>query len=140
MMEYAVKLKTNGTVDLISVPEQRDWEWYPRQIGCDYIEHVYPRGLEEPYMMIVDENGLLQDRPACNFYASWLYGTHMHGEPIVGDVLIMKRIMTEDGPDIGGLEKKEAEAIQRKAYDQFFTAAAAVEKALGERLVKPWQA
>lgn len=135
-MKYAVKLNVNGTADIIEVPDQRNWTWYPQQIGCEYFENVYPRGLEKPFMMIVDEQGLLKEKPVINFYASWLYETHKHGSPIVGDVLIMKQIMNEDGLDIGGLEKSEAEVIHRKASREFFSAFAAVEKALGERLVR----
>ena len=136
-MKYAVKLNVNGTADIIEVPDQREWTWYSQQIGCDYIENVYPRGLEDPYMMVVDEEGLCKDKPVLNFYASWLYETHKHGQPIVGNVLIMKQLIGEDGPEIGGMEKSEAEAIQRKVHSEFFSASAAVEKALGERLVRP---
>lgn len=135
-MKYAVKLNVDGTADIINVPENRDWRWYSRQIGCDYIENVYPRGLNHPYMMIIDEEGLLKEKPVCNFYASWLYENHKHGNPIVGNALIMKMIGTDDGPDVGGLEKEEAEAVQKKAHIEFFSAAAAVEEALAERLVR----
>lgn len=135
-MTYAVKLNTNGTADLIDVPDQRDWRWFPRQIGCEYFENVYPRGLADPYMMIVDEQGLFKDKPVLNFFASWLYGTHQHGQPIVGDVLIMKTVETEDGPDVAGLEKEEAETIQEMVHRQFFEAAEAVEKVLADRLVR----
>lgn len=135
-MKYAVKLNVNGTADIIVVPDHKEWTWYPQQIGCDYFENVYPRGLEEPYMMIVDEEGLNKEKPVLNFFASWLYETHKHGQPIVGDVLIMKQIMTDDGPDVIGMEKDEAEAIQRDSYSKFFTASAAVEKALAGKLVK----
>ena len=135
-MKYAVKLNVDGTADIIEVPDQRDWRWYSRQIGCEYIENVYPRGLDEPYMMIVDEEGLFKAKPVVNFFASWLYETHKHRHPIVGNVLIMKMIATDDGPDVGGMEKGEAEVIQRNAHSQFLTASAAVEKALAGRLVK----
>ena len=37
-MKYAVKLNVNGTADIVEVPDQRDWRWYSRQIGCEYIE------------------------------------------------------------------------------------------------------
>ena len=135
-MKYAVKLNVNGTADIIEVPDLRDWTWYPKQIGCSYFENVYPRGLKEPYMMIVDEEGLLKDKPVLNFYASWLYETHKHGHPIVGNALIMKQVFTEDGPDVGGMEKDEAEALQRKAHSDFFSASAAIEKALAGKLVR----
>ena len=87
-------------------------------------------------MMIVDEEGLFKAKPVVNFFASWLYETHKHGHPIVGNVLIMKMIVTDDGPDVGGMEKGEAEIIQRNAHSTFLTASAAVEKALAGRLVK----
>lgn len=135
-MKYAVKLNVNGTADIILVPDRKDWKWYSRQIGCEWIENVYPRGLEEPYMMIVDEEGLFKERPVVNFFASWLYETHKHGQPIVGDALIMKQIITDDGPDIGGMEKDEAEAIHKNAHSMFSIASAAVEKALSGRLVR----
>lgn len=135
-MKYAVKLNVNGTADIIAVPGKRNWQWYPEQIGCEYFENVYPRGLEEPYMMIVDEQGLFKEKPVVNFYASWLYETHKHGQPIVGDVLIMKQVITDDGPDIDGMEKAEAESIQQTAHSRFFEVSAAVEKALAGRLVK----
>ena len=38
-MKYAVKLNVNGTADIVEVPDQRDWRWYSRQIGCEYIEN-----------------------------------------------------------------------------------------------------
>lgn len=135
-MKYAVKLNVNGTADIILVPARRNWKWYSQQIGCEFIETVYPRGLEEPYMMIVDEEGLLKDKPIMNFYASWLYETHKHGHPIVGDVLIMKQVFTSSGMNIGGLEKYEAEAIQRKAHDEFFSASSTVEKSIAWQLGK----
>ncbi|MBR6029233.1 MAG: hypothetical protein IKP40_09075 [Clostridia bacterium] len=135
-MKYAVKLSVNGTADIIAVPDQRDWRWYPGQIGCEYFENVYPHGLEDPYMMIVDEEGLLKEKPVVNFFASWLYETHRHGHPIVGDALIMKQIETDDGPEIGGMEKAEAEAIQLTAHSRFPEASAAVEKALAGKLVR----
>ena len=135
-MKFAVKLNVNGTADIIEVPDKKEWTWFSQQIGCDYFENVYPRGLKEPYMMIVDEEGLFKDRPVVNFFASWLYETHKHGHPIVGDALIMKQVMTEDGPDVGGLEKNEAEILQRRALDGFFIASNAVAKTLAGRLVR----
>lgn len=135
-MKYAVKLNVTGTVDIIEVPDQRDWRWYARQIGCEYIENVYPRGLKEPYAMIVDEEGLLKDKPVVNFFASWLYETHKHRHPIVGDALVVKTIETDEGLDFGGMEMDEAEAFQRSVHSKFLAAAAAVEKALAGRLVR----
>ncbi len=110
-MTYAVKMFTSGENDVVELKEEFDWRDLAKKIGCDYIETVRPVGLKEPYMLIVDEEGLLKDKPLLNFFGSWLYGTHEHGQPIVGDALIMKEIMTEDGPTIGGLTRSEAEVI-----------------------------
>ena len=39
-----------------------------------------------------------------NPIGSWLYQTDIHGHPIVGDLLILKDVMTGSGPDISGLD------------------------------------
>lgn len=68
-----------------------------------YIEVVHPDGLEQPLVMIVNEEGLLLDLPL-NKLGCHLYRTHEHCQPIVGDIVIMQIVNTDDGPDIGGLE------------------------------------
>jgi hypothetical protein len=67
------------------------------------IEHVLPRRLEEPYCMIVNEEGLL-DRLPYNEVASYLYATEDHGFPIVGDVVIMQDGWRNGERDIIGLD------------------------------------
>ena len=111
-MAKAVKLHTSGRVEIIGVPEDFDWRWAPQQIGVDYMEIVHPRGLHEPLLMVVDEEGALKDRRIINPIASWLYGAQDHGIPIFGDALIMQEVVTEDGPDIGGLQEADASTIQ----------------------------
>lgn len=110
-MSKAIKLSTDGTISLLDVPEERDFHWFAQQIGCDYIEIVYPRDLEEGYQMIVDEEGLYKETPRLNFIGAWLYGMQDHGNPIVGDALIMKTAYTEDGIDTDGLPEDEAEKL-----------------------------
>ena len=79
-------------------------EFYYKQIGCDMIEIVPVRALYqlnekcEDYVMIVDEEGLLKDKPKLNIYASVLYGS-----PIYGNAVIVKDI----GEDFDGLEEKD---------------------------------
>lgn len=59
-MAKAIKLRTDGHIDIIDVPQQRSLlDWFYLQIGTNIIENVYPRGLEEPYMMVMDEEALL---------------------------------------------------------------------------------
>ena len=78
------------------------------------IEVVHPMGLDEPYVMIVDDEGLIK-KYGVNVIGSMLYGTPIHGHPIVGDVVIMKTGWTPEGPDIVGLDREEAD----KLFDQF---------------------
>ena len=72
------------------------------------------KGLNEPYCMVVDEEGLLRDKPMLNIFASYLYGSHEHGQPIVGNALIMRNVRMEDGMHTDWLSKEEAEAIASK--------------------------
>lgn len=70
-----------------------------------FIEIVNPRGLPAPYCMLVNEEGLLIDL-AFNAVGSFLYQTHIHGSPILGNIVIMKHGITQDGPDIVGLNNE----------------------------------
>lgn len=98
-----VKLQTNGEISLLDFPGQVDVSWYADQIGCEWIELVYPKGF--PIMLIVDEEGLLKEN-WLNYYASYLYGMHIHGQPIAGDALIAS---TSESGEIEGLPDEEAE-------------------------------
>lgn len=53
-----------------------------------YIEVVWPRGYD--LVLVVDEEGLLKGRPL-NPMGCALYGTLIHGHPIVGPVLVFDR-------------------------------------------------
>ena len=82
-----------------------------RMLVGGLIEHVNPRGLKRPYCMIVNESGLLIGLPF-NSFGSYLYGSHVHGAPIVGPVVILKEGITDDGEyDLFGLTEDEAEDI-----------------------------
>ena len=74
------------------------------------IELVRPRGLARPFVMIVNDEGLLLELPL-NRLGSILYETHKHGSPIVGNIVIMKEGMTSRGPDIIGLKPQEEKAM-----------------------------
>lgn len=77
-----------------------------------YIETVHPRGLSDPYVMIVNEEGLLEGLKP-NVVGSYLYGTHLHGQPIVGDIVFMKVGYVGIERDILGLEDAEIEEIKK---------------------------
>lgn len=75
-----------------------------------FIEVVHPRGLPQPYCMVVNEEGLLRGLPY-NAHGSLLYGTPDHGHPIVGDIVIMQEGWTDEGPDIVGLSDDDVGRI-----------------------------
>ena len=82
------------------------------------IELVRPRGLARPFVMIVNDEGLLLDLPL-NRLGSILYETHKHGSPIVGNVVIMKEGMTSNGPDIIGLGPEDGDVLLRDLREAF---------------------
>ena len=110
---YAVKLNTQLDVGIVvKKPEQSFLDFCYENIGCQYVETVHPRYLQDPYVLIIDEEGRLKEEPAVNFIASYLYGAHEHHEPIVGNALVMKLGMTNNGPDILPLDEAEARQVE----------------------------
>lgn len=75
-----------------------------------YIEVVHPRRLNDPYCMVVNEEGLLIGLPI-NAYGSYLYCSEQHGSPIVGNVVILKEGFVEGERDFVGLTDAEIQAI-----------------------------
>lgn len=73
-------------------------------------EHVCPMGLKPPYSMICNEEGRLLGLPV-NWLGSFLYGTHFHGNPIVGDILIIKDGYYNGEPDVIGMSLDEAQSL-----------------------------
>ena len=109
-----VKVTTESDISVVDVSKNPGEYIYSRiahEIGCSVIEIVRPQGLEHPFMMIVDEEGLLVDRPVINPIGSYLYRYQEHRNPIAGHLVIGKEIMTDEGPDIGGLNDQEAHSL-----------------------------
>lgn len=96
--------RTNAKI--VDVPDNANCEWYATQIGCEWIEIVRPAKLPRGYVMIVDEEGLLKPN-FINLTGSWLYGTETHGNPIMGNILIVR----EENCDLRGLTDDEVEVI-----------------------------
>lgn len=59
-----------------------------KEVG-GYIEVVHPKYLPEGLCMVVDDEGRLKGS-AVNNIASVLYGTPEHGQPIVGNAVILR--------------------------------------------------
>lgn len=83
--------------------EDGDFRGMAKAIGADYIERVRV-GPEES--LAVDEEGLYTDKQV-NEVASNLYGTYLHGHPIIGDVLFGIEAMTIEGMDWTGASEAE---------------------------------
>ena len=85
-------------------------------LNCDCVEEVRPRYTKNflkdssNLIMLIDENGKLNGKLP-NLFASLFYGAHVHGEPIVGNVVLVTYEMTMDGPAWAGLEEERANAI-----------------------------
>lgn len=111
---YAVKLNTQLDVEIVEKkPDQKLLDFCYENIGCQYVETVHPRYLQEPYILMIDEEGRFKDKPTVNFIASYLYGAHEHHEPIVGNALVMKLGMTNEGPDIMPLDEVEVCQVEK---------------------------
>ena len=81
-------------------------------VGGGY-ERVHPVGLERPYCMMVNEEGLLLNLPL-NLTGSVLYGTPQHGQPIVGNVIFLKDGYHGGEPDVVGMTTEEAQSLGDK--------------------------
>ena len=75
-----------------------------------WYEYVHPVGLERPYCMMVNEEGLLLNLPV-NRLGSELYGTPKHGQPIVGSVIFLKDGYYGGEPDVVGMTEDEARKL-----------------------------
>ena len=76
-----------------------------------WIEIVRPRGLKHRLVMVVNEEGLLRNLPL-NVFGSILYGIHIHGNPIVGNIVFMKEDYTIDGLDFVELTDSDIQEIK----------------------------
>lgn len=99
-----IVIKTDGNMSVKEFGEPL-YQTVGAEVG-GHIEIVFPRGLLKPYLMVVNEEGLLQNLKL-NGIGSVLYGTPKHGQPIVGNVVIMKGGIVNGEPDIVGLEDGE---------------------------------
>jgi len=104
----AIRVTTEKVLDVIEI-EPPVYKGLHELFG-DYFEIVRPRGLKHQFVMIVDESGLLKELPI-NLVGSVLYETHIHGQPIVGDIIIMREIHNYDGADLASLEAADVSEL-----------------------------
>ena len=70
-----------------------------------FIERVKPAFLPRPFIIIVNEEGLLRKLAPNPVGCAWYSGL------IVGDIVVMKDGITENGPDITGLSEDELKKV-----------------------------
>ena len=122
--KFAVLLTDTQDIQIINCDPQRDMFDTARQaIGCDWIELVEAEPLaKQGMLMLIDEEGKLKPGAAfINCIASHLYGAEEHGDPIVGNAVVVKftgeqlELMTEaEAKQLAtDLEQIRASAIAR---------------------------
>lgn len=104
-----IEIDTNCSVEVLDI--QGDIGTFIRGRLGGYMEIVHPRGLKDPLIMIVDEEGLLKKLPV-NPVGCAFYETHKLGQPIVGKIIIAKIVEVDSGEgymehDIGGLTDED---------------------------------
>lgn len=113
-----LKLYTDGRIETYELPKAREnYISLQKSIDCDCIDIVHAVNLKEPYCLVVDDEALLKERPTINLVASYLYGALEHGQPICGDVLIMKDEWMPDGIDTVGLDEADFEELNGFLFD-----------------------
>lgn len=114
MTEKAIVITTDNEISIRDLEVKNDSMLEAlQQIVGGYIETVRPIRLRGDLLMIVNEEGLLQNLPV-NEVGSYLYGIDLHGNPIVGNIAIVDRGYRNGEPDLVGLSPMLAEEILRK--------------------------
>lgn len=107
-------LETTGVAMEVELkPRKYLYQSMADAIGAELVEIVQPKFLDDKYCIVCDESGLLKPDPQINIAASWLYGYQEHDCPIVGNIIIMKNVFTDDGIDTIGLD--DADIVELKA-------------------------
>lgn len=104
---FAVLLTDTQDIQIMICDPQRDMFDTARQaIGCDWIEIAEADPLaKQGMLMLIDEEGKLKPGAALiNCTASHLYGSEEHGDPIIGNAMIVKC----SGEDLELMTKAEA--------------------------------
>ena len=118
--EYFILYRTTGPIGEIVCcnPGASDrtllhslYKW----IGCEDIEVVYPSEFAVPkfrdILMIVDGCGLLKNRDLNPV------GVCLYAGPIVGDLIVGRKVIRDGEPDIGGWDTiQEAEAASAEIW------------------------
>ena len=109
----AILVTTDNAVNVIDLAEPY-YKSFQKAVG-GFFEIVRPLTITGPYRMLINEEGKIEGLPL-NQIGSLLYGSFIHGDPIVGNLLILKEGFVDGEPDLVGLDDKEiAELIGKLA-------------------------
>lgn len=100
---------------------------------CDTYEHVMPVRLYadlhhksrptkvsgQCVSMLIDECGLINELEL-NLIGSYLYGTDLHGNPIVGDILFVGEEWGNDGIDFCGIEESVFKTLELQLNNMIY--------------------
>lgn len=92
------------------------YETIGKEVG-GWIEIVHPIGLRKALSnlcFVCNEEGLLRELPL-NVFGSILYGTPAHGNPIVGNIVIMREGIVNGEPDFVELTDADIQWIKQLA-------------------------
>ena len=122
--KYAVLLTDTQNVKIVECdPQEEMFDIARGIIGCDWIELVEPEPLsKDGFLMLIDEEGKLRGGAlTINCIASELYGADRHGDPIIGNAMIVRaadeclELLTADEAKrlAAGFEQKRDMAIEK---------------------------
>ena len=98
----ALKIEPSSIVIKVELPPaEYKYQRMKKGIGelCGFIDikDIYEElGLDD-YCLVFDDEFLLNGRPILNPIASYLFGYQEYGQPLCGNVLVMKNFINDDG-------------------------------------------
>lgn len=123
-----IKINVQNEISIYEYPKTKVKEELQKLIGngCDIYEHVMPKRLYknlgcraevtnipgEAVALLVDGEGGLK-KNSVNTVASYLYETDEHGNPIMGDILIVGKKWTDSGVSFCGIADTEFERLYK---------------------------
>ena len=131
-MMKIIRITTDNEIDVLDFPKgtiSEEMDALRKMIGddCRTAEHVMPRRLYSELKasaqpsrregsavsMLVDEDGIGKVLPL-NVIGSYLYETDRHGNPILGNILIIGEYLDLDGISFSGLDDRELNRLLMK--------------------------
>lgn len=103
-----ILITPDNAVNVLTL-EEPFYKGFQKAVG-GYFEIVRPISLPGPYRMVINEEGKINGLPI-NPIASYLYGSHIYGDPIVGNLLILKEGFDDGEPDLVGLDDDEIDKL-----------------------------